>query len=265
MLAACLCFKDSAAYLEEWLLFHQVQGIERFYLYDNDSSDDWRSIVAPWTRRGMVETISFPGLGAQTAIYNDCLSRARGHVDWLAFIDDDEFLFPVGNESLADALADYREFAGVAVSWVVFGSNGRERADAEWVLRRFPRSLGCADQHVKCIVRPERVIQSSTAGHMFETIAGYQIVDEHKSPLSLPCHPAPTIDRLRINHYLIKSWEECRQRRGRPRVDTGRVREESERAWRETDHLLSGVDDLGAQRFIPAMLSAREKMRSAVG
>jgi len=256
MLAACLCFKDSAAYLEEWLLFHHVQGFRRFYLYDNDSTDNWRSIVDPWIRRGLVEAIHFPGLGQQAAMYDDCLARARGEIEWLAFIDDDEFLFAVGDESLADALHCYRDHAGVAVAWVVFGSNGHELAGPDWVLERFPRSVGRPDQHVKCIVRPDRVIRSTTVGHMFQTIPGFDIVDEQKLPLAMPCHPAPSTQRLRINHYLIKSWEEWCFRRLRPCVDTGEMAPTPERAWRDTDHLNSRVDDPGARRFLPAMRAA---------
>ncbi len=264
MLAACLCFKDSAAYLEEWLLFHHVQGFRRFYLYDNDSSDDWQPIVEPWIRRGLVEAISFPGLGRQTAMYNDCLERARGEVEWLAFIDDDEFLFPVNDESLTEVLHDYREHAGVAVAWVVFGSNGHERASRAWVLERFPRSVGRPDQHVKCIVRPDRVIRSSTAGHMFESVPGFSIVDERGSPLASPCHPAPSAQRLRINHYLIKSWEEWRFRRLRPSVDNGAIAPTPERAWRDTDHLNSRVEDPGARRFLPAMRALQADFSGAL-
>jgi hypothetical protein len=262
MIAACLCFKDSASYLEEWLLFHHLQGIRRFYLYDNESTDDWRPIVEPWIRRGLAEAISFPGAGVQSAVYDDCLQRARGEVEWLAFIDDDEFLFPVGDEKLSDALHDFRDHAGVAVAWVVYGSNGHEHAGPEWVLERFPRSVGHADNHVKCIVRPERVIRSVVVGHMFEAVPPFAIVDERKAPLEVPRSPTPSANRLRINHYMIKSWSEWRRRRLRPRVDTGDIAPNSESDWRGWDPLNSRVEDRGAQRFIPAMLALRETMRS---
>jgi hypothetical protein len=262
MIAACLCFKDSAAYLEEWLLFHHVQGIRRFYLYDNESTDDWRPIVEPWIRRGLVEAISYPGAGIQSAVYDDCLQRARGEAEWLAFIDDDEFLFPVGGETLADALQDYGDQAGVAVAWVVYGSNGHEKNSPEWVLKRFPRSVGHADNHVKCIVRPDRVVRSVVVGHMFEVVPPFAIVDERQTSLVVPRNPNPSANRLRINHYMIKSWSEWRLRRRRPCVDTGLVAPNSESDWRGWDPLNSRVEDRGAQRFIPAMHALREAMRA---
>ncbi len=252
-IGACLCFKDSAAYLEEWLLFHYVQGIRRFYLYDNESSDDWGSIVAPWIKYGIVTATRYPGKGVQAEIYDHCLQRARGEVEWLAFIDDDEFLFPCGGESLPDLLADYDAYAGLAVSWVLLGSAGVERASREWVIRRFTGSAGGADAHVKCVVRPERVVRSRVIGHSFEPVPGFQIVDENRRPLTEPQNPVPSTARVRINHYLIKSWEEWRFRRSRPQANTGAPTPLPESSWREWDRQWSGVRDESALRFLGPM------------
>jgi Glycosyltransferase family 92 len=252
-IGACLCFKDSAAYLEEWLLFHYVQGIRRFYLYDNESSDDWGSIVTPWIKDGIVTATRYPGKGVQGEIYDHCLQRARGEVEWLAFIDDDEFLFPCGGESLPDLLADYTAYAGLAVSWVLLGSAGAERTSREWVIRRFTGSAGGADAHVKCVVRPERVVRSRVIGHSFEPVLGFQIVDENQRPLTEPQNPAPSAARVRINHYLIKSWEEWRFRRSRPQANTGQPTPLPESSWREWDRQWSGVRDESALRFLGPM------------
>jgi Glycosyltransferase family 92 len=257
MIGICLCFKDCAPYLEEWLLFHFVQGVRRFYLYNNDSQDDWLAVAAPWIRRGLVVPVNFPGLGKQQAIYDHCLRRARGEVDWLAFLDDDEFLFPTRNETLSAALANYANFAGVAVSWVVAGSGGREHATPGWVLERFPATIGSADRHVKCIVRPERVMRSKVIGHMFYPTRDCQIVDENMVPLSEPLNPAPSAARLRINHYLIKSWEEWRVRRARPRASTGEPPLIAEGDWRAWDAHWAKVPDATGVRFMPAMRAAQ--------
>jgi hypothetical protein len=252
-LGACLCFKDSSAYLEEWLLFHYVQGFRRFYLYDNDSSDDWMRVVSPWVDDGLVTVTRYPGRAVQVEIYNDCLQRARGEVEWLAFIDDDEFLFPVGGESLQDILDDYAGYAGLGVSWVLMGSGGAEKASADWVIRRFKGGGGVADSHVKCVVRPERVTRSLVIGHSFEPVSGFQIVDENKRPLTEPLNPAPSASRVRINHYLIKSWEEWRFRRTRPQANTGEPTPLPESSWRAWDRQWSCVPDESALRFLDAM------------
>jgi hypothetical protein len=259
MLALCLCFKDSAAYLEEWLLFHYIQGFRRFYLYNNESSDHWRRVVRPWVRDGLVETIDFPGTAVQAAVYEDCLQRARGKVDWLGFIDDDEFVFSATERPLSEVLKDFRGHAGVAISWVLYGSGANQRAERGWVIERFYRCNGVPDHHVKCIVRPERIQRSVNLGHQFEPVAGYIIVDENGRPMMESLNDQPSGCKLRINHYLIKSWEEWRVRRRRPQANTGQVTPHSEAQWREWDVYWSEHIDRSAQRFLPEMRALRRK------
>ena len=47
-LAACTIYRDDAAYLAEWIEFHRLMGVERFFLYDNGSTDDHREVLAPY-------------------------------------------------------------------------------------------------------------------------------------------------------------------------------------------------------------------------
>ena len=37
-LAACLKFKNEARFLAEWIRFHQLAGVEHFFLYYNNNS-----------------------------------------------------------------------------------------------------------------------------------------------------------------------------------------------------------------------------------
>ena len=253
MIAACLCFKDSAQYLDEWLRFHRVQGFGRFYLYDNESSDDWERVVAPWIEKGLVVTKKFPGRGVQGAIYDDCLGVARGEADWLAFLDDDEFLFPVGEESLEGVLGRFADTAGIAVNWMLYGSSGYDAYQAGWVTGRFVNRHPGVDPHVKCIVRPERIVRSRIIGHAFETASPFSIVDEKGVPTSEPFSASPTANVLRINHYLVKSWEEWRVRRMRPQANTGAPTPLPESAWREWDGAWSSFEDRSALKFHPQM------------
>ena len=51
-LAACTIYRDDADYLPEWIEFHRLVGVERFFLYDNGSTDDHLEVLAPvrWRR-----------------------------------------------------------------------------------------------------------------------------------------------------------------------------------------------------------------------
>ena len=253
MLAACLCFRDSAPYLQEWLLFHWVQGIRRFYLYDNGSTDDYRQILQPWIDASIVRLRLWPGLAQQQLIYDHCLSTAGREVDWLAFIDDDEFLFnPVGRP-LPDILKTFQEHAGVAAAWILYGSSGHLQRNEDWIIDRFVRRAPNPDVHVKCIVQPGLVTRSKVIGHMFEARPGFHIVDEHGRPLAEPLTSASTITQLRINHYLVKSWDEFRPRRTRPQANTGQPTPHILQQWQKWDLTWNEVEDPVARQFIPTM------------
>jgi hypothetical protein len=261
ILAACLCFRDSAAYLHEWLLFHRVQGITRFYLYDNDSSDDYLPILAPWLQDGSVRLRKWPGAAQQQAMFDHALAHADADVEWLAFIDDDEFLFSANLRPLPETLAAYASFAGVAVSWWLYGSAGIQRRSGEWAIQRYTKRAIAPDQHVKCIVRPDRVVRATNSPHAFVAREGCAIVDENFRPLREPLNPAPSAGVMRVNHYVTKSWEECIERRFlRAEVNTGKLKPLTLEQWRELDAGWSLVDDASAAAFVPAMRELERRL-----
>lgn len=78
-LAVCSMFKDEGPYLAEWIEFHRFMGVERFFLYDNLSSDSGRDVLEPLVSAGVVSLVecSIPfERGAQAWIYADALERA---------------------------------------------------------------------------------------------------------------------------------------------------------------------------------------------
>ncbi|XDE60951.1 glycosyltransferase family 92 protein [Arthrospira platensis BEA 1257B] len=50
----CAIMRDEGCYLMEWLEFHKLVGVERFYLYNNNSVDNTQDIVIPYIQTGEV-------------------------------------------------------------------------------------------------------------------------------------------------------------------------------------------------------------------
>ncbi|MDR2769872.1 MAG: glycosyltransferase family 92 protein, partial [Rickettsiales bacterium] len=46
--------RDEAPYLREWIEYHRLAGVSRFYLFDNESKDDIRRILQPYVDEGLV-------------------------------------------------------------------------------------------------------------------------------------------------------------------------------------------------------------------
>ena len=126
-LAICSIFQNEARFMKEWLEFYKLVGVQHFYLYNNFSTDNYLKILNHYIKKGEVEVIDWnitnEGLNAQYTAFNDALRKTKGIVKWLAYLDLDEFLFPVQVNSLLDFLDEFEEFGGVCANWVMFGTS----------------------------------------------------------------------------------------------------------------------------------------------
>src|SRR5712664_2683081 len=92
-LAACAIYLDEAPFLQEWIEFHRLVGVEKFFLYNNLSTDDHRAVLATYVDDGTVVLKDWLDKPGQASAYRDCLDQHREEARWIAFIDIDEFLF----------------------------------------------------------------------------------------------------------------------------------------------------------------------------
>ena len=154
----------------------------------------------------------------QTRMTEHALHHWKNKTRWLAFIDVDEFLVPYHVENLKHVLAAYEQYPALGIHWRLFGSNGERTYKPLPVLERFTRRANEVDRHIKCIVDPTRTYKWVTVHKYTHTGSA---VDETCRPIpETESRPEPaTADIIGINHYVTKSYEECVERRGRPRAD----------------------------------------------
>jgi hypothetical protein len=247
-LAACLMFKDSAGYLEEWLRFHQEVGFDHFYLYDNESSDDYRNIIEPWLSAGQITLHSWPGTAQLLPAIKHCLATYREDCHWLAFLDDDEFLFPAEDESLPEILTRYEDYAGVTACWLMFGSSGLRTRPPGLVISNYRRRATAVNEHAKCIVQPGKVTTPWVLGHAFHCLPGETIVDENFEPILGIFPEKPSSNVLCLNHYISKSAEEMQRRRSRLPACADQTIYTLEQ-YLASDACYNEVEDLRIQRF----------------
>ncbi|PWU24849.1 MAG: hypothetical protein C5B48_04255 [Candidatus Rokuibacteriota bacterium] len=253
-LSVCAIYQDEAPYLREWVAFHRLMGVERFFLYDHESTDGHRAELAPYLDDGTVLIHDWPVNPGQKEAYDHCVAEHGQESRWIAFIDIDEFLFTPGDERIAEVLGDYEHLPGVGVPWAVFGSSGHKTTPPGLVVESYtlrsarPRKWGW----FKSIVDPRTVVRAM-GPHSFSyrdrNFAG-------------PVPEFVPFERLRINHYWTKSEEELRQKLSRPRADTGAAYAPTpERALAQTSAEHSVHDD-AIMRYLPAL---REELAATSG
>ena len=218
-LAICAIAKDEGDYFKEWIDWHHMMGVDKFYIYDNESTDQTRRVLAPYIESGLVEYKYFPGYRRQLGAYDDCLAHHRYDARWLAFIDIDEFIVPVKDSSIPAFLSRFEDAPVVEINWLVYGSGGEEKKSSRPVMERFRfHSEGdhILNRHVKSIVNPRRVF-NMIGCHEAARING-KSRDSHGKAINKNFRQRrPQQDVIRINHYAVKSKEEFveKQNRGR--------------------------------------------------
>jgi hypothetical protein len=215
-LSICAVYRDEGPYLAEWIEVHCLMGVERFFLYDNQSEDDHRQVLEPYIDDGTV--VLHDGgpepvrAGGQASRYERCLAEHGDESRWIAFLDLDEFLFsPTGN-TLPAVLSDYEAWPAVGVERAWFGSSGHKTKPPGLVIENYTmrRSEREPRTSIKSIVDPSRTV-SCVNPHEFIYSDGLA-VDESRQPIRGVFTTTDTFERLRVNHYYTKSEEECAER-----------------------------------------------------
>lgn len=125
----CAIFKNEAPYLREWLEFNHLVGVEHFYMYNNNSEDDYETVLRPYIERGWVTLIPWPYNQKQMESYMDCIEKFSAETKWLGFIDIDEFIVPKSTDNVYDFLKDFENRGSVAIYWRLYGTSGRMDRD----------------------------------------------------------------------------------------------------------------------------------------
>jgi hypothetical protein len=225
-LAACMIYRNEADYLAEWIEFHLLVGVERFYLYDNESDDDHLEVLAPYLEEGIVVLHEQPGSSTtglelnavQMGAYEHCVSTHAEDARWIAVIDADEFLFSPSGRPVSGLLTEYERWPAVAVNTRRFGASDRVAKPGGLVLENHTSvDDAWGGKLVKSIVDPCAVTRCINS-HRFECRQG-TTVDENGYPVFHHTTQSPGLERLRINHYLARSEAELHEKHGRRVTD----------------------------------------------
>lgn len=199
--------KDEGPYLKEWLDFHILVGVEKFFLYDNGSTDNTTQVLKPYIDRGIVEYHYFPGIRMQGPAYIDIINSHCEDTRWLALIDLDEFLVPVEHKTIQEFLHTLpSNFAQLIVTWVIYGSAGHKAKPDGLVMENY-KWHAKRQSGVKSIINPRLLMHYHNPHANF--IAGFTIDNNGKKLGRIDqTNNPPAYNKLRCHHYYTKSYEE---------------------------------------------------------
>jgi len=208
-LSLCLICKDENDYLPAWLNYHILVGVERFYIYDNESQVSLRETLKNYIDGGWVVVLEIPGTAMQLYAYDHCLQTLGPETRWLGFIDTDEFLVPKTTLDLKELLSDYESYGGLAVSSLFFGSNDHEDRPKEGQIAAYTRRTHETykrNELVKSIVQPALTVIPNSP-HDFTYRENHFCVTERFLRVDGQRFPNST-QKIQLNHYYCRSESE---------------------------------------------------------
>jgi hypothetical protein len=255
-LAIMAIIKNEAPYLKEWIEYHRIVGIEKFILYDNESNDNTKEILEPYIDTGIVDYTYYPGYKMQILANNDAINKWKKRIKFIAMIDADEFIVPVQNDTIIQVLNDVEEkmkarkklFVGLVIKWVNYGFNGHYSKPDGLVTENYKKSDGISLCH-KTIINPRMVIRYQVHDGIY--LLSYFGVDENEKKITGFIEPTmATVNKIRINHYFTKSYEEFKIKHSKGDAVYGK------RDWNVSEYdpnYLSHNEDSIMNRFIPLL------------
>lgn len=222
----CAILKNETPYLIEWVEHHMKIGIEHFVLYDNNSIIPVKQTLRKYVQKGIVEVVDCRITNTpQLKAYVHCLYTMCGHSKWIAYIDLDEFIILKKHHDLHAFLANYNEYAGVCMNWVIYTANNHITKPQGSIMENYTEPLPDnfpPHKHIKSIIRPDYVNTIDSA-HFPRYDEGYYAVNENF--LYIPRAFGPfTNELIQLNHYFTKSFEEWLEKIKKGLADSIRTR-----------------------------------------
>ena len=116
-------------YIVEWIEFMRLQGVDRFIIYNDDSTDNVVLLRDFYLQRGEVNVhvLQRPGRhGDQNVAFHDCHARFGNTTTWMMISDTDEYFFSPRYGTVRDALNKMPPTVSVVHgNCVRYGTNGK--------------------------------------------------------------------------------------------------------------------------------------------
>ncbi|KAL9166180.1 hypothetical protein ABFS82_05G012600 [Erythranthe guttata] len=202
---------NQASAMREWIKYHSWLGVEKWFIYDNNSEDGIEGIVQELNQENHnVTRFLWPWIKTQEAGFSHCALKAKSQCNWVSFMDVDEyFYFPYSTpkhqqfrslghapqNSLRDLVSNFSRtnIGEIRTSCHSFGPSGLDAPPPQGVTVGYTCRLQSPERH-KSIVRPDALDSTLlNVVHHFRLREGFEY-------LNLPQSAAV------INHYKYQVW-----------------------------------------------------------
>ena len=213
----CSIFQNEAPFIKEWIDYHIKVGVEHFWLYNNNSEDNYKEVLLPYLEKGLIDLIEWPSyqfendfqhfsFEVQTSSYNHALTISVTSTKWLALIDIDEFIVPICNSTIQEVLENhYSNCSGVCVNWQCYGTSHVSRCNPGEMLEMLTLKMRWdhpRNRYYKSIVKPKDVLFTNNPHFCIYHPGNWHVNAIHEK-IDVE-NTGIYIDKIRINHYWTR-------------------------------------------------------------
>lgn len=121
-------FKNETVNLKLWIEHYLWQGVEHFYLIDNNSDDNPLSILQDYIDKGIVTYYFLPEKFKQVQHYQHVFNneKLKEKTIWLAVCDLDEYFFGTYKKLVTEIKNAEPNYDYILCNWKMFGSGGHK-------------------------------------------------------------------------------------------------------------------------------------------
>lgn len=163
-LSVCLIVKSKFPHeLIQWVLWHKFIGVDHFYIYDDGCDFDLKDALKKFEA-----SITYVKKGNekrtrkkhQIFIYEKVFNKYKNCSKWMAFIDEDEYIFSPNDKNFLSFLLKYEDCDQINLIWRMFSPAGKVKNQTHeklilgdfnyYKLNRFTKSIvNCESKNVK--------------------------------------------------------------------------------------------------------------------
>lgn len=224
--AICCIAKDEDKYIDEWVQYHWKLGIDDVFVFQNN----WRyqgGLPEKYNHLGEhhMYLYELDGEVKQLGAYNLFLQSFSQMYDWCAFIDVDEFICLRDKaKSFKEILEEFKAYPSLAINWRLFGSSGLKYDGRSDVVTRFTKCSKNLNMHVKQVVNLKMIRENGMMSKVCFTTphcGNWAAANLQKNAVIGPFNTQhlDQVQPLELNHYAVKTWDECLEKCSRGRAD----------------------------------------------
>ena len=212
----CAIIKNEHKYLAEWIDYHLSLGFDDIYLVEDYGSISHKEITDKYPNVHLTTCDDYfivkrdydLGNRRQNRVYQKFITNHKNE-GWCAFIDIDEFIVLKDGYTLQSLTEEYKDVSALAMFWQFYNANGRIFSSNSVIDDYTQKSNPFKKDKGWCFKSFVNLNKSESINSVHQAEG---LVDINRNPVYKGKTTYFLYDKIQLNHYFTKSYEDWCQR-----------------------------------------------------